>query len=272
MRYTRDGGVIPSSVPVGRKRSDSHSRMFGIYRGSVIRTLYPDDPANRSGERVEYVVKCLGQEYRNAVNLKEGGGVYNFNERIRKQTEKAFAGRIDPQSSRNEDLDGEAVFVMFVDGHGDYPVIVGAQQHPRQATKASKANGLCDVMEFNGIEVKIDKDSNYTITSVGRKSPDGAVENPAAVGTMIKIADNGDVEVVSKNDITFSTESGTHKFYKDGKHEIKSATAELMDLLVQLVDTLTKVQTMTLMGPQKFLPNFILDLTLIKTKLETFKV
>jgi len=263
MKYTKDGGVIPSSVPVGQ-RGGGHFKMFGIYRGTVIRTLFPDDPENRSGERMEYVVKVLGQSYPNASTLRQGGGVHNYNERVFKHTEKAFAGKIDPRSALNENLDGEAVYVMFVDGHGDCPVIVGAQQHPKQEKKFSKSDGLCDVMEFNGIEISIDKDSNYTIKSVGRKSPDGAIENPDAVGTVFSLKDDGSVE--------FKSESGSYTLMKDGKHEVKSASEELMSLLVELVDTLTQVQTLTLMGPQQFLPNYLLTLNLIKTKLETFKV
>lgn len=196
MRYTQDGGVIPSGVPVIDREPAAHDKLFGLYRGTVVRTVYPDDPQNTTGDRMEYVVRVGRQEYPNAVNMRVGGGIYNFNERIRKEAEKSFTGKFD-RSTYSENLDGETVYVLFLEGYGNTPVIIGGAQNPRQGRyeKFSKKDGRFDLEEFNGVEFLIDKDSNYTIKHVGRKSPDGAVLNPAAVDSQIKMFGNGDIEL-----------------------------------------------------------------------------
>lgn len=195
-RYTEDGGVIPSGVPIVQRNSQEHNKLFGLYRGIIIRTVYPDDPQNSTGERVEYIVRVGRQDYPNAINMRVGGGINNFNERIRKGSERSFTGKLD-RSTYNENLDGEIVYVLFLEGYGNVPIIIGGDNHPRQASykKFSKKDGRFDFTEFEGVEFLIDKSSNYTIKHVGRKSPDGSILNPEAVDSQIKMHGNGDIEL-----------------------------------------------------------------------------
>ena len=94
MRYKRDGSPISSAVPVSPKKDNPNRNMFGIYRGIIIRVVYPDDPKNTAGDRMQYVVKVKGQEYPNAINLRESGGIYNYEERVRKGVEKSSSGQL----------------------------------------------------------------------------------------------------------------------------------------------------------------------------------
>jgi hypothetical protein len=145
---------------------------------------------------MEYVVKVKGQEYPNAVSIKSLGGIYNYEETVLKDSEKSFSGEMGV-SVYDENLDGNVVYVMFLDGHGNVPVIVGSAEHPRKSKykKSSKSDGRFSLKEFNGVELSIDKDSNYQIKHVGRRDPDGKILNQAAVDSLIKLFGNGDVEL-----------------------------------------------------------------------------
>ena len=214
--YTEDGGVISNKVPMGQKDAQERFRMFGLYRGVVLRTVYPEDPENTNKNRVEYVIKVGGQEYKGARNLHDGGGVYNYEERIRKHTEKSFKNKL-AKSSYDEDLDGEVVYVMFLEGHGNVPVIVGSAEHSKHAqySKPKRSDGIFDVEEFNGVEFMVDKDSNYTIKHVGRKDPNEKIQNTAAVDSTITMHGNGDIEFNTHG--TGGTSDLGMKFTKEDK-------------------------------------------------------
>lgn len=195
MRYKPDGSPISSSVPVGEKRSNEHRTLFGIYKGQVIRPIYPDDPTSVSKERIEYVVKIKGQLHSNVVAVKfGGGGKYNFSERVYKATEVSSSGKLD-DGTYDELLDGEHVYVAFLEGYGNTPIILGAVEHQQRGKykKFKKADGVFNVEEFNGVEVSIDKDSNYMIKHVGRKDPKGKIADEKAVGALIKLFGNGNI-------------------------------------------------------------------------------
>jgi hypothetical protein len=190
MTYTPDGGVIASGVPRSQREPDEHTRLFGLYKGVVIRAIYPDDPDNSSGKRMEYVVKVRGQLYPNAISMKKLGGIFNRSERVLKQTEKSFSGQV-TGGTYDEDLDGEHVYVLFVEGHGNVPVIIGNLEHPRafavDGNRFSREDGVFEVEEFQGVEFGIDNDSNFLIRGVGRKDPSGKILNPNAKGALLRL-------------------------------------------------------------------------------------
>lgn len=195
MRYKPDGSPISSSVPVGEKRKNEHNTLFGIFRGTILRPIYPDDPKNKNKERIEYEVKVRGQVFSNAIEMKIGGGKFNYSERVRKATEVSSSGQLN-QGTYDELLDGESVYVAFLEGYGNHPLIIGGAEHPQfgKYKKFKKADGLFDISEFNGVEIGVDKDANYTITHKGLKDPKGKIANEKAVGAFIKLFGSGNIE------------------------------------------------------------------------------
>jgi hypothetical protein len=194
-QYVNDGGVISNKIKTRAKTSDPETKLFGLYRATIVRLM---DPANETvidETRAEYVVKVNGFEYYNAANLREGGGIYNYKERIRKGQERSFTGEL-KKGTYDENADGEMVYVLFLQGYANSPIIVGAAEHPRRGEykPVKPKDGLYDVEEFNGVEFLVDKDSNYTIKQVGRKDLEGVIENPEAVDSVIKMHGNGDIE------------------------------------------------------------------------------
>ena len=194
MRYKQDGGVISSSVPMSQVREREQNRMFGLFRGQVIRAIYPEDPENANKGRMEYVVRVGGQDYPNAVSMKELGGIYQQQETIYKGVEKSETGEINT-AQYPENLDGEMVYVMFIEGHGNVPLIIGCAEHPRADKEFKKEDGLLDYKQFNGVEFSVDKDSNYLVKQTGKKNPEGEVEDEAGKDAFIRLAGNGDIEL-----------------------------------------------------------------------------
>lgn len=204
-QYTADGGVIPSGMPTSQRSPNDHYRLFGIYRGMVVQVIYPDDKRNISKERIEYTVRVRGQDYPNTVDISGAGGIFNYKTRVRKDITESKDDNIAIKTPR-EKMNGEAVFVMFIEGHGDIPVIIGSDQHPRHGEykKYKKEDGLFEVEEFNGIEVSVDKDSAYTIKNVGRKNDKGKILNQEGVGSQIKMSGNGDIDINTHGTTTTS--------------------------------------------------------------------
>lgn len=224
MKYTQDGGVIPKGVPVSQRRENEHMTLFGLFRGIIIKTVYPDDPKNTNGARIEYVVKVKGQEYPNAVSIKDLGGIYNYEETILKDTEKSFTSKLDP-SVYDENVDGNVVYVMFLEGHGNVPIIIGSAEHSRKSKykAVGKSKGRFSTKEFNGVEFSVDKDSNYTITQVGRKDKDGTVVNKTAIGdgaspTFTSSSKISQIKMDGKDGSVSITSSKGHKFKLDNKN------------------------------------------------------
>lgn len=225
-QYTRDGGVIPSGIPRS-KRESSYRNKFGLFKGQVVDVIYPENESNTNGYRVEYVVRVNGQKYPNAVDVRTHGGIYNYEETIRKKIEFSFTGEIDDKTY-DEELDGEFVYVMFLNGNGDLPIIVGSAEHPRKPeyNLSDESVGIQKIEEFNGVEFKIDNDSNYTITHMGKKMPDGKIENEPAVGTKLQVHSNGDYEVFINEEVS--------TFYNK---EAKSIVTKAQENIVTMDDT-----------------------------------
>jgi len=202
--YTRDGGVIPSGMPMSERTGQwEHSQKFALYKALVLETIFPEDKRNTGSERIEYKVKINGQIYLGAVDMRRSGGVFDFSERTRKKVEKSRTGKVDG-STFDDNLDGEIVYVLFLNGHGDLPVIIGAADHPQRKSEKTEADANFDTDVFNGVEVSVDKDSNFKIQQVGRKDKDGTVLNPEAAegstgnGTRIVMNGiNGSIEMVT---------------------------------------------------------------------------
>jgi hypothetical protein len=195
-QYTPDGGVVPSGIPVSKRSPNEHYRLFGVYKGMIVQIIYPEDQRNFSKDRIEYVVRVKGQDYPNAVDATAMGGIFNYKTRSRKDITESSDNKVATETPR-EKMNGESVFVMFLEGHGDLPIIIASDQHPRHGEykKVKKGEGLFDIEEFNGIEFSISKDSNYVIKNVGRKDDKAKVLNEDGVGSQLKLMGNGDIEL-----------------------------------------------------------------------------
>jgi len=201
MRYTKDGAAIPSHIRTTRRKGvDGHYQSFRLTKGHIVDVVYPEDNRNRSGREIEYIVSINGRRVPGVPDIRERGAIYNYSERVRKKFDKSFEAKSarDP-STLPENTNAEIVYVLFLNGDEDFPIIIGAAEHPKHAeyTQASKADGEFHRDEFLGVEVKIDKDSNYTITQLGRRDANGKIENEAAKGAIFKMHGTGEIELIN---------------------------------------------------------------------------
>jgi hypothetical protein len=178
-RFSGDGSVVPSQL---RSNNDaSYNSRFGLYPGIVKQVIYADSKENTSGD-VEYTVNILGQNYYGVSDIRHSGGIHNSHVRVRKGVESVRLGGKLPSLSDlkptteplPEDLDGDAVWCLFIRGNSDLPVIIGSRRNPREAespdhVKPTKSEGIFERYEMNGVEFLIDKDGNFTVSQIGQK-------------------------------------------------------------------------------------------------------
>lgn len=195
--YTRDGGVISSGMPRSTRTVKDHTSKFGVYRGVILETIFPTDPRNTSptGGHIEYIVKIKGQAYRGVRDLRKSGARWDYHERTRKRSLLASA-----KTPTTDDMlaDGEHVFVMFLEGHNDSPLIIGAADHPLRPSLATLKDLNFDKEVFNGIEVTITGRGDFLIRQDGLHDDTavGAILNPTAINSRIYLnGTTGDIEL-----------------------------------------------------------------------------
>lgn len=202
--YTPDGAPVPSNVPITRAMNSASEKKFGIYRGWVKSATYPNAPENQSG-RLEYVVNILGQDYYGVIDLCRGGGVFNNHVRIRKGVDKGSFIPVPKGEDYQEKKDGEHVWCMFIGGDSNYPIIIGSSEHERAKDnpdwkEPTEDLGSFERYEFNGIEFMVDKESNLSITHVGRKTSKFGETVPDPTSAQATIPNRSKVEFKGNGD------------------------------------------------------------------------
>lgn len=213
-QYADDGGVIPAGISIrDYEEPDKHLNQFGLYKGRIVKKILPEDkePDNSMKDRIEYVVRVNGQDYAKAIDIRNIGGVFGHHEITRSETTVELDKEKLEDKTYSEKTDGEMVWVMFIGGNGDYPIIIGSGEHPANK-EYRKQNGKdpeslkdkapYELKEFHGVEFFIDKDSNYSIEMVGQKDinsdrQDREILNPDGVTSKVTFFGNGDYKILT---------------------------------------------------------------------------
>lgn len=170
MRIRRDGSVQSGAVPTYQnvsKNIDDH-----LYRGMVIEVIYTDNPinitSNSKSPRVLYNVVILGgnssgQVLSNCRLSSELGGNSSYYERILKATSKNIS------KDRLSSNDGDIVYVRYIQGNSEYPVIVSLDQgnDTGSAIGAAKSEGPRLKRQYNGVAEEINKDGEWELARKG---------------------------------------------------------------------------------------------------------
>lgn len=241
MRIREDGSVQPSSLPTHQNvgRNDDHA----LYRCMIIKVVYVDDPANISANstnpRVLYDCVVIGgfasgQVISNCRLSSELGGDFNFYER----TLRAASQNV--SKTKLSDQDGDIVFVQFVQGHTGFPVIVALDNGitTEDDLGATSSDGQIVHWQYNGVNVKIDKNGNLTLTRKGGSYDSSTqVFTPDPSGQKIKLRmeaqkivltlENGLSLVIdgSSDSLTATTKAGT-KIALDGAGDSVKVTTK----------------------------------------------
>lgn len=173
--YRPDGSVISTNDPIWENRYVI--RDYGFYKAQVTEVLFADDNTNSTindfSPQVTYSVRILGGErdgqiFGNAVDMGGFGGISNYSERIWKGTTTIL--RNDPADATlptppPTQLNGDVVYIQFMNGDTYYPVILGGAKHAYNPNDGGfKSEHYTNTESFNGITSKIDGDGIFTWT------------------------------------------------------------------------------------------------------------
>jgi hypothetical protein len=174
MYFREDGSIISVNDP--REQFEFVPRDYSLYKAQVVGISYTDETNNITstdkGPQVVYEVRIIGgtrdgQLFSNAVSMQEHGGVTNTSERVWKKAKSITGGDpaspLNPLKQSSKELNGDIVYIQFLNGDPYYPVILGGAKHAaNMIAGASKSEGQQYSTSFNGITSKIDKDGVFT--------------------------------------------------------------------------------------------------------------
>lgn len=233
MRYRRDKSAASSNNP--RVMGDRRDQAIGLFKAMVMDVVYTDDDANTTQDsdapEVLYRVMVLGgprdgQSFENARDLNIYGGVKNYSERpwkkARTLTKQDPASQFSTESL--QELNGDVVYISFLNGDPDYPVILGGAKHAKaEHTGATEEEGIRRVVNFNGIKLLVDRDGviEWSKTNGAHSPLTGEFEEEVGESESVKVTLNNErqlvleystglkVEVDGKDDkISFTLASG----------------------------------------------------------------
>jgi len=181
--YRADNSYDSANNPV--KGTNPVNVDFAMHKAIVLEAIYADDSRNSTkvttAPRVLYRVIVVGggrdgQVFSHCEDMTSYGGVSNYSERVWKGTTTLLRADIANLLTNIEPIDklnGDEVYIQFIGGDINFPVIIGGAKHPSNAHKsATKADGPRVVSRFNGIKEEITKDGEYTWSkSLGKYTP-----------------------------------------------------------------------------------------------------
>lgn len=197
-----DGTIVPSYLNARRTLRPQPSGQFGnimLRLGEVKEIVYPDDARNVSKKVVEYRVAVqqrdrgvgVTTDYTHCVVSNLFGGLGDkLRYTVRSSTEKD----IDPQTGLG---DGAIVLLLCINGETNNAVIIGGFQSQDDAVE-SEEDGHHLHFNFNGIDVAINKDGEFSFEFDGATKNDGNLTDEAdanASGTKITITKDGTLTI-----------------------------------------------------------------------------
>jgi phage gp45-like len=223
-----NGAVLPSGL-LGVADADMMAGFNKTYKNNALRigvvvASYPtSNDKNRSKLTTEYDVLVVEQQenkgtttllYRNCMSSEGLGSIADFFEKaLRPKKKKTTKG----DSVNLKGQDGAIVLLLCLDSMSDKGIIISALTHPDRKTTL-KDEGPRLEGEYNGLNIKVEKDGSATLTFRGATGNDGNVLDKEQGDTVIGIEKDGSFQ------IKVAKEKGvTQRFDKKGK---ASLTAE----------------------------------------------
>lgn len=229
MSNTMDNGAVLPSGLLGVSDQEMMAGFNKTYKNNALRigvvvASYPvSDDKNRSKLTSEYDVLVVEQHensgattllYRNCMSSEGLGSIADFFEKaLRPKKKKTTKG----DSVNLKGQDGAIVLLLCLDGMSDKGIIISALTHPDRKTTL-KDDGPRLEGEYNGLNIKVEKDGSATLTFRGATGNDGKVLDKEQGDTVIGIEKDGSFQ------LKVGKEKGvTQRHEKKGK---SSLTAE----------------------------------------------
>lgn len=219
MSTMNNGAVLPNGL-LGVADQNMMAGFNKTYKNNALRigvviSSYPvSDDKNRSKLTTEYDVLVVEQQenlgattlvYRNCMSSEGLGSIADFFEKaLRPKKKKTTKG----DSVNLKGQDGAVVLLLCLDGMSDKGIIISALTHPDRKTTL-KDEGPRLEGEYNGLNIKVEKDGSATLTFRGATDNDGKVLDKEQGDTVIGIEKDGSFQVKHK--------TITQRLAKDGK-------------------------------------------------------
>ncbi len=219
-----NGAVLPNGL-LGVADRNMMAGFNKTYKNNALRigvvvASYPvSDDKNRSKLTTEYDVLVVEQQenlgtttllYRNCMSSEGLGSIADFFEKaLRPKKKKSTKG----DSVNLKGQDGAVVLLLCLDGMSDKGIIISALTHPDRKTTL-KDEGPRLEGEYNGLNIKVEKDGSATLTFRGATDSEGKVLDKSQGDTVIGIEKDGSFQVKHK--------TITQRLAKDGKASLTS--------------------------------------------------
>lgn len=214
-----NGAVLPNGL-LGDTGNTMMAGFNKTYKNSALRVgivvaSYPTkDDKNRSKLTTEYDVLVVEQHedkgattllYRNCMSSEGLGSIADFFEKaLRPKKKKTTKG----DSVNLKGQDGAIVLLLCLDSMSDKGIIISALTHPdRKTTLVDEGPRLEG--EYNGLNIKVEKDGSATLTFRGATDSEGKVLDKNQGDTVIGIEKDGSFQTKHK--------TITHRLDKNGK-------------------------------------------------------
>lgn len=203
-----NGAVLPSGL-LGVQDENMMGGFNKTYKNSALRVgivvaSYPvKNESNRSKLTTEYDVLVVEQHedkgtttllYRNCMSSEGLGSIADFFEKaLRPKKKKTTKG----DSVNLKGQDGAIVLLLCLDSMSDKGIIISSLTHPdRKTTLVDEGPRLEG--EYNGLNIKVEKDGSATLTFRGATGNDGKVLDKEQGDTVIGIEKDGSFQVKHK--------------------------------------------------------------------------
>lgn len=203
-----NGAVLPSGLLSGNAQAmmEGFKKTYQncYLRIGVIKESYGiKDPKNVTKLVPEYDVIVFEQNedkgatvitYKNCMAAEALGSLADFFEKnLRKIKNKKTKGDTPSIGGHN----GALVLLLCLDGMSEKGIIVGALTHPDRKTTLQDTDPHLEG-EYNGVNIKVEKDGSTTLTFKGATDNDGKVTDASQGNTTLRIEKDGSYQVDHK--------------------------------------------------------------------------
>ncbi len=234
--------VLPGHAERGFMPRNGLSGNLALRIGEVQNVYYPQDKENVSKLFIEYQVlvqhrangTAVTKMYDHCLAIDHLAGVADFSYSTYRADQSAarFEGKL-PTAGL-----GARVILLCINGESQSAVIIGGIRNPMIQAKDKKELGHHHHSSFNGVDVKVNKDGEFTLTRGGANKLDGTLADgidEEETGTFVTFDKKGNV--------TLSDAAGENKIFLDhvnGKMQVFTKTEiDLSSPTVRLGDTET---------------------------------
>lgn len=193
-------GEDPTAILGGFQKSYQN---FALRIGVVVSSYPVNNDGNKSKLAMEYDVLVVEQNadkgattimYRNCLHAEGLGSIADFFEvALRPKKNKTRKG----DSVDLKGQDGAIVLLLCLDGMSDKGIIIKSLTHPDRKTTLTDEGPRLEG-EYNGVNIKVEKDGSCTLTFKGSTDNSGKVIDSSQGNTVVKIEKDGSYQVNHK--------------------------------------------------------------------------